>query len=310
MKSVATSTRRCLTLLALAGSALPAAAQTTLNVRIDGLPAGLTAAVGAELRCGAALVQTMGAMNLTEQTVVVWETAPTLGGGVQLVQRTRTSYTVPYRLPASFPACSDNRNLSFDLIVLGDRETRRSQIAAWDFSSTTLQVTMEAKTLDLVNRVNLTAQPLTAVARNVAQHWVATYRNKMGIDSVVEPTLDFLLPNNNFPLPGALFSHTRLSIDRDGAVCVRTGGATTCRAKALGGTLTVGGVAVDVRNTSHSSGGTSWRFTLLSGFPTGSFTVRAAANDFDSIEYLVDAEPTGLDLLPWKGLSLPLLVNP
>jgi hypothetical protein len=292
-------------------TALPAAAQ--FDTRIEGLPAGLTVSVSVEhLRCGdGAGFGNLFSYNLTEQTIVVWERVPLFGGGWQLVQRTRTAYVAaPIRFP-TLPGCGSGGHLvGFDLIVLGDRETRRSQVHSTGspFQLTQVHATMEAKTEELIGIVNQVAVPLTAVTRGAPQHWRARYSSDMPLTSVVEPTLDFLQPGN-FPFPGALFSRARLSIRQDGAVCVRVGTTTTCRAKALGGTLTVGDVSVDVRNTGHSGGFTGWRFTLLPSFPTGTVTVRSAANDFDSIEYLVDGNATSLDLLPWQPLSLPVLVN-
>lgn len=309
IQSLALRVRGALTGLACAAVVAPAAAQTTIDTRIDGLPSGLKLRLDlVNVYCNGPVNNLLAARDLDElPPQTVWEPVPAPGGGFLLVQRTVFPYVTQFPRP-NLPACGGESVNMYYLTVLGDREKRVATLGSLGTSVPQIRVTMEAKTTEIYSRVNFQATPISPVPRNLPLQWIAKYTNRMGSDSTVDAVLDFLVPSN-FPFPGALANHVRLTTSGNGVVCARSGSTTTCRTRDQGGTLTVGGVAVDVANTVHSGPSTSWRFRLLDTFPTGNMTVRASANDFDSIEYLVNGIPTSLDLLPWKSLSTPVLVN-
>lgn len=307
-KSLALRMRGVLAGLACVAAVAPAVAQTTIDTRIDGLPAGLQLRLDLmNVYCNGPVNTRLASRNLDERTHDSWEQVQLPGGGFQLVRRTVTAYVTQFPRP-NLPACGGESVNMYYLTVLGDQEARVANLGSLGTNVPQIRVSMEAKTTEIYSRVNLQAMPLSPVPRNVPLQWIAKYTNRMGSDSTVDAVLDFLVPSS-FPFPGALMSHVRLTITGSGVICVRSGSTNTCRTQDQGGTLTAGGVAVDVGNSIHNGPSTSWRFRLLDSFPTGNITVRASANDFDSIEYLVHGTATYLDLLPWKSLSTPVLVN-
>ena len=304
------------TAFAVAVALAAPAALAAVDTRIDGLPPGLTVAlVASQQRCtvNGPLTQQLAQQPLTEQTITFWDTVPVLGGGFQLAQRTRTTYVGRLTLPQQLPATGCTATaVNFDLGVLGEAAIRFGRIGNTSSPGTftALNVTMEAKTTTLV-QIGDGSTP-TALVRGQTQRWSTTHRDSMNESSVVEPVLDFMV-QTNFPFFGATASRARISIARDGQVCVRANNTTVCRTRAQGGTVVNGDVEVDVADTRHTtltdSANTTWRFRLGAGFPAGTVAARVAADDLDSIDYMVDGVPTTLNLLPWKSLSVPVLVN-
>ena len=307
--------------IALAAALAAPAALAAVDTRIDGLPAGLSVTlVALEPRCTANGMQNISVAQqpLAEQTTTVWDTVPLPGGGLQLVQRTRTAYVGRLALPQTLPAsgCSFGNVLTFNLGVLGQSASgpamRFGQVgtALSPATLTTLNVTMAARTTTLVNIAD--GSTPAALVRGQTQRWSSSHRDSMNESSVVEPALDFLV-QTNFPFFGAMASRGRISITRDGQVCVRSATGTVCRTRAQGGTVVNGDIEADVADTRHTtltdSADTTWRFRLGAGFPAGAVVVRVSADDLDPFDYLVDGVPTPLNLLPWASLSLPLLVN-
>jgi hypothetical protein len=315
-------------LLAAALAAAAPAALAAIDTRIDGLPAGLSVSVVAnQIRCinGSAQSSQLSSLALAEQTITSWEVVQLPFGGMTLVQRTRTAYVGQLALPLPLPAsgCSFGQALTFNVGVLGESAVgpavRFGQIGSTTSPATftTLHHTMEAKTTSLsslvfVNGLNQNVGAPTALVRGQTQRWTTTHRDSMNESSVVEPTLDFLV-QSNVPFVGAMASRGRISVASDGRVCVRVGTNTVCRTRAQGGTVVNGNIEADVADTQHSvltdSANTFWRFRLTAGFAAGNVIVRVGADDLDPIDYLVDGVPTSLNLLPWKSLSLPVLVN-
>lgn len=312
-------------LAAVAAAAVAPSALALIDTRIDGLPAGLNLTIKAEqVRCdgGQPLLAQLG---LTEQTTTSWETVPQPGGGFKLVQRTRTAYVGQFSLPLplSRAGCSFDPAARFFLGVLGQSDNgpamRWGMILASvsPASLTTLHQTMEAKTTSLNATVSVNGQSQnvgtpTAIVRGQLQRWHSSHRDSMNESSVADPALEFLVQTNQ-PFFGAMASVGRISIDRDGRVCVRASGSTVCRTRAQGGTVAHGGIEADVSDTQHTalsnSANTSWRFRLTNSFPAGTVTARVSADDVDPFDYLVDGVPTALHLLPWKSLSVPVQVN-
>ncbi len=311
---------------ALAVAAAPAAAGP-IDTRLEGLPPGLLVTVGAALAvCTGNGVTTRGLASqvLAEQTFVNWEVVTLPFGGTTVVQRTRTAYVGQLNVPSqvSSSGCSFGNQMTLTATLLGESggqlRARESGVLASGAvtSMTRLHATLEAKTSSLTSLVavggfNQAVVP-TAIDRGQTQRWTTSHHDGMGVTSVVEPTLDFMVPSN-IPFPGSTMSRARISIATDGKVCVRAGTSNVCRTRAQGGTVVNGGVEVDVADTEHSTAGglatTRWRFRLDTSFPAGTVTARVGADDLDTIDYLVDGVATPLNLLPWKTFSLPILVN-
>ena len=296
-------------------------AMAAIDIRLDGLPAGLTASVTADLvRCngnGTIDVGVAGA-NLTENTTVMWVQVPRLTGGFTLQQRTFTSYHGQLSinaLPSS--GCSFGNAVKFRLNLMGEsatgNPTYRSAVI-WTTSSplsmSTLHHTIEAKTLSLTYfENNVGASPVTSTTRGTWNRWSSMHSNSMGSSSTVDPTLDFLVPGPPQFL-GIMQRVARITVTQDRRVCI-VASTTVCRARSEGGVLSHANIDVGVSDTVHnpSSPSTQWSFRLAPGFRAGTVTVRVAADDLDPASYLVDGEPTELNLLPWKPLSVPVLVN-
>ena len=305
--------------------AAPAAMAAMVATRIDGLPAGLDLTLGGtQTLCNlnGPTTGSFGPVNLTEQTTINWEAVSLPGGGIRVVERSHTAYYGQLNIPA--PAgpqnCGVANTAKFNLGVAGEGNhgpslrTGLIAVSTAPQSMSSLQVTMEATTTGLFggNGQQATGVAPTAINRGQTQQWSASHRDSMGGTSVVTPTLDFIV-QTNFPFFGATASLGRISITSIGSVCISAGSSTVCRTRAQGGTVANGNIEVDVADTRHvvlsDRADTFWRFRLMPGFPAGTIAARVAADDLDPIDYLVDSVPTTLNLLPWKSLSLPILVN-
>lgn len=300
------------------------AAMAAIDVKIDGLPAGLTATLTADqVRCTAngPTESTVSRVDLTEQTSVSWVQVPLPLGGFTLQQRTSTSYRGSMTinsLPSS--GCNVGNAVRFRLHLKGEsaagNPTVRSAIISSSTSPTTMTTlyrTIEAKTTSLNTQFTLSADsaPVTSATRGQFNRWISSHTDGMGESAVVDPTLDFLVPGEGVFF-GMLRRVARITVTQDRRVCI-VATTTVCRTKSQGGTLSHAGIDVDVGDTEHTTSSTSastrWEFRLAPTFPSGTVTARVGADDLDPILYDVDNVPTQLNLLPWKSLSVPVQVN-
>lgn len=316
---------------AVALSANAGAQALLVKNSVHGLPADLTVlANGSFTRCGPNGVVTVfsGSTTLTGNTVITYEPATLPTGQIVLRAVTRTIYSGDFQTvaPNQQPNCVIDPRDTFRVIysVVGESAAGNSafrQTSVLSPISTfsepkTLSTTIEARTEKALD-VSTLGSPVTptAITRGQFRKWSVDYADAFGASSVSTPTLELTQPGFVF---GVLtnISKAKMWIEGTGSgqLCLRVAGETQCQAMSSATNLSVGGVTVDTNDTTDSPFNTrtrlvSWRFRLETGFPAGNYTATMRAEDVDNILYDVNGEPTNLNLLPWKSLSLPITVN-
>jgi hypothetical protein len=300
-----------------AGLAQPRLVQT----RVDGLPAGLTVGfVGRVTQCtqNGITFPLVGNVNLTEQTTTSFETVVLPGGQISLRQVTHTAYVgeMAVVLPGNngCGAGTPTNTFVFAHTVLGQNNglamARFANGQAF-LTGSPFQInrTIEAKTTSILENTNVP----TTLNKGVFHRLTVNYQDAFGMASISTPSLDITQPGLVFGMP-TTFSFGKIFITDARNVCLRVNGSTVCRALSQGGLLTNGAVTVDVGGVSDVQVDSfnrlvGWRFRLEPTFATGDFQLIAAADDADPDEYVVDGQPTALNLLSWKSLKLAVDVN-
>jgi hypothetical protein len=141
----------------------------------------------------------------------------------------------------------------------------------------------------------------------------ATYEDSAGGAAIRNPTIEITRQVN---FNGLLLNSViaKAVLNPSNQVCVTSGGATVCRSRSLGGTVTSGILSVNLNALSNTVGGgdraVEWPIIIDPSVGTGSFGIVARADDFDSISYFVNGDAADIDVLPWKALRIPVnLVN-
>jgi len=258
-----------------------------------------------------------GSVNLTEQTTTSFETVILSTGQITLRLVTHTTYIgqMTVVLPGNNGCGTSipNNTFSFAHTVLGQNNgspiARFANGQAFPTSSPfQINRTIEAKTTSILENGISPAN----LDKGSFERLDVNYRDAFGTGSISTPSLDITQPGFAFGMP-VTFTFGKMFITDTRNVCLRVNGSTVCRALSQGGLLTNGSVTVDVggvldQQIDSFNRFIGWRFRLEPTFVTGNYNVIAAADDADPDEYVVDAQPTALNLLSWKSFKLPVEV--
>lgn len=303
--AVAAAAAALLTLLLAA----PAARAVPVSMTLDELPPGLAVnAMVFRSTCpngGQHVRQFAASFPLAESSRIVFETVTGLDGRPTLRSRIVTTYSGQLAdVSAAVPPqnrCSFGQALTFDAGVIGAGASGQpAQRIAERLGSAANPTTAQ----NVVRRMLGSTTGLPAardLSRNQLVSFTVFHENPFGDAATQSPTMEFSRPG---PILGGglqLAQVTRLFINASGARCIRAAGVTRCSNSTplQNGRLVHGGVELVVANTRHLQSQSTFQFELNSDFVAGSYTVRAFADDNDSIDYLVDGVPTEMDLIKW-----------
>jgi hypothetical protein len=307
-KSPTTVALAAATLLTLTLTA-PAAHAVPVSMTLEELPPGLAiTAMVFRSTCpngGQHARQFAASFPLAESSRVVFESATGLDGRPTLRSKVVTIYSGQLaEVSAAVPAqnrCSFGEALSFDAGLLGAGANGQQAQRVLERLGSAANPTVARNLVRKINGSSSGLLPARDLSRNQLVSFTISHENPFGDAFTQAPVMEFSRPG---PIIGGglqLALVTRLFINTAGARCIRAAGVTRCsnNTPLQNGRLIHGGVELVVANTRHQNFQSSFQFELNNDFVAGSYSVRAFADDNDTIDYLVDGVPTELDLIKW-----------